>query len=262
MGTAPSSTAAETGEAAFVSEVRKRMPKLKWKKAEIKKAGSDACFWYGFDDEMTREEIRSARADAIDEIEIWYDLSKKQARRFVGIAESRLCPVTEVEKGETQESQTPAVPEKQYLTLPDNSGWALDVSAATGLKSLKADISPGLVLPLGNAAELGITLWGFGCSENWYTSGGFEVQFLDENGNPVTNNRLDADGNPDFSRPPIFSRNYAMFGYSTSDFDSAGCGSDTVDLSEWARAKAIRIGVIGTNGGRGSLSLFANSFLP
>lgn len=105
--------------------------------------------------------------------------------------------------------------------------------------------SEGTVLSLSNASQLFGRLSGFVCSHVWYESASAWIEFLDESGNPVTRNAV-VNGRPDLTKPvPYhpFGPSRELVGYfpSSGDFDSTGCGSDSIDLVEWQRAKQIRV---------------------
>lgn len=129
------------------------------------------------------------------------------------------------------------------LLLPANSGWQL---SNTGTY-LRADATPGLVLPLGNAPALGIAFYGSTCSGEWYESAFVGVEFLDGGGNVL---------------PGPYGFGKELLGYlaGTSDFNSSGCGGETVDLDRYPGAVSVR--VVSSGGSiRGSVALFAGRHL-
>lgn len=102
------------------------------------------------------------------------------------------------------------------------------------------------MLPLGNAAGLGIDLYGSTCSGEWYDSAFVGIELLDGNGTPI---------------PGDLGLGIECLGYSAgrSDFSSAGCDGRTISLDWWPNATAIRVASNG--GGSGSVSLWAWNYL-
>jgi hypothetical protein len=134
--------------------------------------------------------------------------------------------------------------------------------APPGSTYLNYDGSEGTVLSLGNAPQLLGRVSGTLCSGAWYDSASARIEFLDGNGSPVSRNAV-VNGRPDLTKPDpysYFGPSQELVGYfpSTGDLNSYGCGSESIDLAAWQRAKQIRVvSVNGTNYGQVLLGLSA-----
>jgi hypothetical protein len=147
--------------------------------------------------------------------------------------------------GVSQPASVRASTQRAKLVLPENSGWQLTGTATSSY--LRADATVGRVLPLGNAAELGVSFYGSTCSGEWYESAFIGVEFLNAGGNVL---------------PGPFGFGKELLGYSAgrSDFSSAGCGGETVDLKDFPGAVSIR--VVDSSGSiAGTVALFAGRYL-
>ncbi len=146
--------------------------------------------------------------------------------------------------GRSEPAQVSASTEKARLQLPPNSGWVLKGGDVRGVYTSPA--TPGKLLHLGNAPALAIDLAGFTCSGEWYDSALITVEFVDANGAIVPHAR--------------YGWTSELLGYSVSTTDrisTGGCGSDTVDLSNYQSASHVRI--VSNSGRSGSVSLYAFS---
>lgn len=177
-------------------------------------------------------------------------LSKAQARGVSLAARTYLCPQATTGNGEdASTSPAPApepTPEPTKLELPPNSGWEISTNQFSGSQFLRSNAEIGKVLPLGNAAQLGLSLYGSTCSGEWYESAFVGVELLDADGNVIPNR---------------FGRGTELLGYlaGTSDFSSAGCGGETVKLSDSPGVTAVR--VVSNSGSTGTLALFGSNYL-
>lgn len=181
-------------------------------------------------------------------------LSKAQARGVSLAARTYLCPRAATANSEdASTSPAPApeptpqpTPEPTKLELPPNSGWEITTNQFSGSQFLRSNAEVGKVLPLGNAAQLGLSLYGSTCSGEWYESAFVGVELLDAAGNVIPNR---------------FGRGTELLGYlaGTSDFSSAGCGGETVKLSDWPGVTAVR--VVSNSGSTGTLALFGSNYL-
>ena len=122
----------------------------------------------------------------------------------------------------------------------ENYSWA-----RPGTTYLRATLTPGSVISLGNAPTLLGRLSATLCSGQWYELAAARIQFLDAAGNPVPRNAV-VSGKPDLSKPDpssVLGVGEALVGYfpSTSDFDRNGCESDSIELAGWQRATQIRV---------------------
>jgi hypothetical protein len=181
-------------------------------------------------------------------------LSKSQARGVSLAARTYLCPATgQADTPQGSPSTTPApqplpspTPTPTKLQLPDNSGWEITTNQFSGSQYLRANADAGKVLPLGNAAALGLSFYGSTCSGEWYESAFVGIEFLDSSGNVIANK---------------FGRSPELLGYlaGNSDFSSAGCGGESVKLSEWPGVAAARI--VSNSGSSGTVALFGSNYL-
>lgn len=247
----------KSGERAFVNEMRVIVPKLKRQKpGPILSIGRKVCELYA--DNGRKPWVTSAIKAGMKGL-----ISPAAANLVISSATRNLCPrfafpspagespsLSAPEPGTPKPSPTPAptptpTPTPTKLVLPENSGWAVD-EGITGIRSLKAPATIGAILPLGNAASLGISFYGITCSGEWFESGFVGVEFLDQNGAVI---------------PTIIGTPTHLFGYSAgrSRINSSGCGGETLNLKEVPTATSVRI--VSDSGRNGSISLFANQFL-
>jgi len=227
------------------------------KRAALLRIGRSICREYqerGYVARTTRAINRDLRRE--------YDLTKRQARSVSLSARTYLCPpVSQDDEPEVETNPTPApqptpaptpqptpapTPTPQKIQLPDSSGWEVATNQFSGSRYLRANADSGKTLPLGNAAQLGLSLYGSTCSGEWYESAFVGIEFLDANGSPIPNR---------------FGRTTELLGYlaGTSDFSSAGCGGETVTLSDWTGVTAIRI--VSNSGSTGTVALFGTDYL-
>lgn len=173
-------------------------------------------------------------------------LSKTQARGVSLAARTYLCPQASTGTGEDAITSPALTPQPTKLELPPNSGWEITTNQFSGSQYLKSNAEVGRVLPLGNAAQLGLSLYGSTCSGEWYESAFVGVELLDAAGNVIPNK---------------FGRGTELLGYlaGTSDISSAGCGGETIKLSDWPGVTAVR--VVSNSGSTGTLALFGSNYL-
>jgi len=242
----------QSDRTSFVTAVRGSTGKKlrKKKRSAVLRIGRGICRDYeerGYRARTTRSINRSLRKE--------YDLNKRQARAVSLAARTYLCPkatpdtdAAPLPESETDPTPEPTpepvpepTPETRKLELPPNSGWEIKTSRYGGSSYLTTSAEVGKVLPLGNAAALGLDLYGSTCSGEWYESAFLGVEILDATGNAI---------------PGLFGDTRELLGYlaGRSDFSSAGCGGETVELSKWEGASAIRI--ISNSGSTGTVALF------
>jgi hypothetical protein len=237
----------KSGERAFVSEMRVIVPKLKRQKPErILPVGRAVCKAYS--DNGVKPWVTSAIKSGFKGV-----VSPAAANLVISSATRNLCPRFSSPESANDVATAPTptptptptrTPTPTKLVLPDNSGWGLEGTSLSGYLTASATI--GTVLPLGNAASLGISFYGITCSGEWYESGFVGVEFLDQNGAVI---------------PTIIGTPTHLFGYSAgrSDFNSSGCGGETLNLKDLPTATSVRI--VSDSGRNGSVSLFAGRFL-
>lgn len=228
-------------------------PKMaKLSKTRILTVGNAICKQY------KREGYAAWVTNAINRGLVQGGLTKTQARGVSLAARTYLCPKKASAPESGTESapsptQTPApsptptpTPTPTKLVLPDNSGWNITTSQFSGSQYLTSPAGVGKVLPLGNAAELGLSLYGSTCSGEWYDSAFVGVEFLDASGNAL---------------PGPYGLGKELLGYfaGKSDINSSGCGGETVAIKDWEGATAIRI--VSDGGRNGSVSLFGRDYL-
>lgn len=117
--------------------------------------------------------------------------------------------------------------------------------ASPGSHYLNYSGTVGTVLSLSNAPQLFGRVRGTLCSGSWNELAAARIEFLDSNGSPVSRNAV-VNGRPDLTRPDPYSPfgpSQELVGYfpGSSDFSRSGCASTSIELTEWQRAKQIRV---------------------
>lgn len=173
--------------------------------------------------------LASQRAFADPELKV----TKKVFAQLVQLATTVACPRSKV-----------------ILDVP-TGGWQI-VRPDKFFTSFEARVTPGALLPLGNAWQLGGELTGYVVSGKWYEGAYFKIEMLDANLQPVTPNfvgLMPSDGRDtviDPGRPafdnPILQKPDWVGGYSPGqDYSPVGSGSDSEQLARWANAHFARV---------------------